>query len=46
MQVGDHARIHTTGTSVFSIVEIDEASERPSSNPSQTHRESTPGRLT
>ncbi|MGM5069095.1 hypothetical protein EU244_030125 [Rhodococcus qingshengii] len=26
MQVGDHVRIHTTGKSVFSIVEIDEAS--------------------
>jgi hypothetical protein len=26
MQVGDHVRIHTTCTSVFSIIEIDEAS--------------------
>ena len=26
MQVGDHVPIHTTGKSVFSIVEIDEAS--------------------
>lgn len=25
MQVGDHVRIHTTGTSVFYIIEIDEA---------------------
>ncbi|MBT2270036.1 hypothetical protein [Rhodococcus qingshengii] len=26
MQVGDHVRIHTTGTSNFYIIEIDEAS--------------------